>query len=42
MPEKAIPVFDGHNDTITKIRHGGPAAQHSFLERSELASWWEA
>jgi len=36
MPEKAISVFDGHNDTLTKIRHGGPGAQRSFLERSEL------
>ena len=35
MPE-TIPVFDGHNDTLTKIRHGGPDAQPSFLERSEL------
>ena len=35
MPEP-IPVFDGHNDTLTKIRHGGPDAQRSFLERSEL------
>ena len=36
MPEKTISVFDGHNDTLTKIRHGGPGAQRSFLERSEL------
>ena len=36
MPDKTIPVFDGHNDTLTKIRHGGPEAQRSFLERSEL------
>ena len=36
MPEETIPVFDGHNDTLTKIRHGGPDAQRSFLERSEL------
>jgi len=36
MPEKTIPVFDGHSDTLTKIRHGGPDAQRSFLERSEL------
>jgi membrane dipeptidase len=31
-----VPIFDGHNDTLTKIRHGGPNAQRSFLERSEL------
>ena len=31
MPE-TIPVFDGHNDTLTKIRHGGPDAQPSFLD----------
>jgi membrane dipeptidase len=36
MAEWTIPVFDGHNDTLTKIRHGGPNAQQSFLERSEL------
>ena len=35
MPEKTVKVFDGHNDTLTKIRHGGPNAQRSFLERSE-------
>jgi len=36
MPERTIPVFDGHNDTLTKIRRGGPDSQQSFLERSEL------
>jgi membrane dipeptidase len=35
MPEKTVKVFDGHNDTLTKIRHGGANAQRSFLERSE-------
>ena len=29
-----IPVFDGHNDTLTRIRHASDA--QSFLERSEL------
>ncbi len=36
LPLTPIPVFDGHNDTLTKIRHGGPHAQRSFLERNEV------
>ena len=30
-----VPVFDGHNDTLTKIRKPPAAERRSFLERSE-------
>jgi membrane dipeptidase len=30
-----IPVFDGHNDTLTRIRHEPRASRRSFLERSD-------
>lgn len=31
-----IPVIDGHNDTLTRIRHAGPGERRSFLERAEF------
>ena len=31
-----IPVFDGHNDTLTQIRNASGAEQRSFLQRSDL------
>jgi membrane dipeptidase len=31
-----IPVFDGHNDTLTNIRNAGPEKRRIFLERSEI------
>lgn len=31
----SIPVFDGHNDTLTKIREAPGAEVRSFLERSD-------
>lgn len=30
-----IPVFDGHNDTLTQIRNAPPDEARSFLERSD-------
>lgn len=30
-----IPVFDGHNDTLTRIRTSAPAERRSFLVRSD-------
>ncbi len=36
MPDaELVPVFDGHNDTLTKIRHADGADSRSFLERSD-------
>lgn len=36
MPKKKpIPVFDGHNDTLTRIRRAPPGESRTFLERSE-------
>ncbi len=36
MPEASpIPVLDGHNDTLTRIRHAPPEESRTFLERSE-------
>ena len=32
----AIPVIDGHNDTLTQIRNAGTDAARTFLERSDL------
>ena len=29
-----VPIFDGHNDTLTRIRHGNGTAGRSFLARS--------
>ncbi len=31
-----IPVIDGHNDTLTRIRHARPGERRSFLERAEF------
>jgi membrane dipeptidase len=31
-----IPVIDGHNDTLTKIRHANADANRSFLERADF------
>lgn len=35
MDTTSIPILDGHNDTLTKIRHMPAASRRSFLERSE-------
>ena len=36
MPEASpIPVLDGHNDTLTRIRRAPPEESRTFLERSE-------
>lgn len=36
MPETAqIPVFDGHNDTLTQIRNAPPGEARTFLERGD-------
>lgn len=36
MPDaELVPVFDGHNDTLTKIRHADAADSRSFLARSD-------
>ncbi len=33
--QPTVPVFDGHNDTLTQIRNARPDSARSFLERSE-------
>lgn len=36
MPDTTpVPVFDGHNDTLTQIRNAAPAEKRTFLERSD-------
>ena len=30
-----VPVFDGHNDTLTQIRNSSPGETRTFLERSD-------
>jgi membrane dipeptidase len=36
MTNTRIPVFDGHNDTLTNIRNAPADRKRTFLERSEL------
>jgi len=37
MPDSpVVPVFDGHNDTLTNIRNAPPEKRRSFLERSDI------
>ena len=31
-----IPIIDGHNDTLTRIRHAGPDERREFLDRAEF------
>ncbi|MCH1572184.1 MAG: dipeptidase [Longimicrobiales bacterium] len=31
-----IPIIDGHNDTLTRIRHAGPNERRAFLDRAEF------
>lgn len=35
MSTPTVPVFDGHNDTLTQIRNAPPAQRRTFLERSD-------
>jgi membrane dipeptidase len=35
MNQTTMPVFDGHNDTLTQIRRAPPGEERSFLERRE-------
>jgi membrane dipeptidase len=33
---EGIPIFDGHNDTLLKLRFPEPDEEHAFFERSDL------
>ena len=35
MPTPTVPVFDGHNDTLTQIRNAPADEARTFLERSD-------
>jgi len=35
MPTVRLPIFDGHNDTLTQIRNAPAVEARSFLERSD-------
>src|SRR5689334_19236975 len=35
MADQPIPIFDGHNDVLLRLRKGGPGSERSFLERNE-------
>ncbi len=35
MDDQPIPIFDGHNDVLLRLRKGGPGSERSFLERSD-------
>ncbi len=35
MADTPIPIFDGHNDVLLRLRKGGPGSERSFLERNE-------
>lgn len=35
MAEQPIPIFDGHNDVLLRLRKGGAGSERSFLERNE-------
>jgi membrane dipeptidase len=35
MADQLIPIFDGHNDVLLRLRKGGAGSERSFLERNE-------